>query len=80
MSYACYLTFFFFVCLCNLVIKNMLHGPYSKKTICYDILKNTCSKYFPKSFQKETNFQTNGYSLYRKRNNKLCKNYYNLQI
>ena len=27
--------------------------------------------------QVETSFQTNGYDLYRRRNNKRCKNYYN---
>ena len=47
----------------NVAIKHMLHGSRSEKTPCYDVLKNTCSKSFPKSFQEQTSSQTNGYPL-----------------
>ena len=48
----------------EIVMKNMIHGP------CGDwcMVDGKCSKYFPKSFQEETEIYDNGYPTYRRRN------------
>uniref|UniRef100_A0ABD2WQX7 ATP-dependent DNA helicase n=1 Tax=Trichogramma kaykai TaxID=54128 RepID=A0ABD2WQX7_9HYME len=51
----------------KLVIKYMLHGPHTPKTPCYVENQEKCKKKFPKNFQYETQFQKNGYPLYRRR-------------
>ncbi|XP_074097647.1 uncharacterized protein LOC141526512 [Cotesia typhae] len=47
----------------DIVTKNMLHGP------CGDwcLVKNICSKKFPKSFRNETTMDADGYPYYRRR-------------
>ncbi|XP_076888555.1 uncharacterized protein LOC143539012 [Bidens hawaiensis] len=54
----------------NLVSELMMHGPcahYNKPCSC--VIDNKCSKKFPKNFQDETSVDTDGFPLYRRRDN-----------
>lgn len=63
----------------NLVIKHMLHRSHNKNTICYNIETNVCSKNFPKIFYNidNTEFDSNGFPKYKRRDNKTDGFYYN---
>ena len=51
-----------------LVAEHMMHGPCGEKNQqCPCMKKGKCSKYYPKEFQKETNFNENGFTQYRRR-------------
>ena len=46
-----------------LVAEHMMHGPCGEKNQqCPCMKKGKCSKYYPKEFQKETNFNENGFT------------------
>ncbi|XP_076885333.1 uncharacterized protein LOC143534816 [Bidens hawaiensis] len=54
----------------NLVSELMMHGPcahYNKPCSC--VIDNKCTKNFPKNFQDETSVDTDGFPLYRRRDN-----------
>ena len=49
----------------------MIHGPcgeYNLNLPCMNNDKRICSKQFPKPFNDNTIFNTNGYPIYRRRN------------
>jgi hypothetical protein len=51
-----------------LIAEHMVYGPYGDKnpnSTC--MKKGNCSKYYPKSFQQQTTFDDNGFTLYRRR-------------
>ncbi|XP_036150216.1 uncharacterized protein LOC118648093 isoform X2 [Monomorium pharaonis] len=47
----------------EIVMKNMIHGPYGD----WCMINGKCSKHFPKSFHEETTMDENGYPQYRRR-------------
>ncbi|CAF3280715.1 unnamed protein product [Rotaria socialis] len=54
----------------NIIITQNIHGPYGRlnpKSIC--MVDGSCSKKFPKAFCNETDVSTDGYPIYRRRNN-----------
>ncbi|XP_076945800.1 uncharacterized protein LOC143617009 [Bidens hawaiensis] len=54
----------------QLVSDHMLHGPCGEANpSCSCMIDRECSKNFPKRFQNETSIDSNGFSLYKKRDN-----------
>ena len=51
----------------DLVAKHMIHGPCDRGTASPCLKDGKCTKGFPKSFQKETITDRDGYPLYRRR-------------
>ncbi|CAF1646682.1 unnamed protein product, partial [Rotaria magnacalcarata] len=54
----------------NIIITQNIHGPCGRlnpKSIC--MVEGSCSKNFPKAFCNETDVSTDGYPIYRRRNN-----------
>jgi hypothetical protein len=49
----------------NIILENMVHGPYSRDR-CLDE-NGRCKKHFPKPFQQHTTLEADGYPLYRRR-------------
>lgn len=55
----------------NIIKQCMIHGPCGEQnpnSPCMNEYKDKCTKYFPKEFNNETNFNVNGYPKYRPRN------------
>ena len=55
----------------SIVKQFMIHGPYGKQNInspCMDSKTKQCTKNFPKEFNEQTNFNSNGYPNYRRSN------------
>ncbi|XP_076902818.1 uncharacterized protein LOC143557694 [Bidens hawaiensis] len=54
----------------QLVSDHMLHGPYGEANpSCSCMIDRECSKNFPKRFQNETSIDSNGFPLYKRRDN-----------
>jgi hypothetical protein len=54
----------------DIVSKHLIHGPcgdLNPQCVCME--NNKCTKSFPKQFLNETNANTDGYPLYRRRDN-----------
>lgn len=53
----------------NVVSRYNVHGPCGNANPnCPCMVNGKCSKNFPKSFNEETTFDSNGYPIYRRRN------------
>lgn len=54
----------------SLVREFMIHGPCGEKfKRCPCMIDNKCSKNFPRKFKEETSIDTDGFPVYRRRNN-----------
>ena len=56
----------------EIVKKFMIHGPcgsINTKSSCMDEQKQQCTKNFPKAFNESTDYDTNGYPIYKRPNN-----------
>ena len=56
----------------KIIKKHVIHGPcraQNTKSPCMDRTRNICTKNCPKDYCFTTNYITNGYPLYRRRNN-----------
>ncbi|CAF4137925.1 unnamed protein product [Rotaria sp. Silwood2] len=54
----------------SVILRQNIHGPCGRlnpKSIC--MVEGSCSKNFPKAFCNETDVSTDGYPIYRRRNN-----------
>ncbi|CAF1487910.1 unnamed protein product, partial [Rotaria sordida] len=54
----------------NIILTQNIHGPCGRlnpKSLC--MVEGSCSKNFPKAFCSETDVSTDGYPIYRRRNN-----------
>ena len=55
----------------SIVKQFMIHGPCGKQNMnssCMDSKTKKCTKNFPKGFNEQTNFNSNGYPNYRRSN------------
>ena len=54
----------------NLISKFMIHGPCGLINSSSSCMKNNkCSKYYPKKYQPETYIDSNGFAIYKRRDN-----------